>query len=60
MGRTLERKFYQADLVGEDFYPSFRWVEKSGEKIKIERATGPYDSMASGGWGDTTTTQDSD
>jgi hypothetical protein len=27
MGRTLERKFDQAEHEGEDVYPSFRWVD---------------------------------
>jgi len=27
VGRTLKRKCDQADRVGEDAYPSFRWVE---------------------------------
>ena len=27
MGRMLERKVDQAEHVGEDVYPSLRWVE---------------------------------
>jgi hypothetical protein len=27
LGRMLKRKFNQAECVGEDAYPSFRWVE---------------------------------
>ena len=56
----LERRCDRAERVGEDVYPSFGGVELSDVKIKTERATGPRFSMASSGWGDTTTNQESE
>jgi len=41
VGGALERRCDWAERVGEDVYLSFRGVELSDEKIKIERATRP-------------------
>jgi DNA-binding protein len=59
-GGTIERRCDRAERVGEDVYPSFGGVELSDVKIKTERATGPRFSMASSGWGDTTTNRESE
>ena len=41
MGGAWERRRDREERVREDIYPSFRGVECSDEKLKIERATEP-------------------
>ena len=43
--------------MGEDAYPSFRWVEWSGEKIENRESDGALDFDGSAGCGDATTNQ---
>ncbi len=58
-GGALERRQGWGGTSGEDVYSSF-WVVNCGlEKLKIERAMGPWILMASVGWEDTTTNQKS-
>ena len=56
-GGEFERRRGRGGTCGEDVYSLLLTANSASEKIKIERATGSWISMASAGWGDATTNQ---
>ena len=55
VGWMLERRLKWVERVGVDVYSSLWVANGATKKIKIERAMGPWISMAFSGWEDTTT-----
>ncbi len=51
METMFGRKCSRTECMGEDVYLSFWAANGAPEKLKIERATGPWISMASAEWG---------